>query len=347
MSERIPDKLHGRFFAPKTSASLDATLEDRGDALAVIVDGETEETLVEFKELGDRLGNLPRKIYFTDGSAFECADNDAVDLAFGKQKSFFTKLSKAEGSYKFAICAFLLTVLSVIGFYTHGLPALASFASWATPSPAVAAIDRNALRTVDRFLFETSTMSGEDKQKYTEIFNELVEASDAGKQKFQLLFRDGGRLGPNAVALPGGTIILTDQLAELSENDDEVAGVLAHEIGHVLERHSLRQIYRALGIAFMAAIIIGDSSQLLDNVVAQVAALDTFRYSRQFELEADSASVEIMTKIGRDPEAFINLLDRIFASVGADGNSESWLSTHPGNENRRENVQQQIEQLAQ
>jgi predicted Zn-dependent protease len=160
-----------------------------------------------------------------------------------------------------------------------------------------------------------------------------------------LEFRDGGRLGANAIALPGGTIILTDQLVALAKSEDEIAGVLAHEIGHVTERHSLRQIYRALGIGFMAAVIIGDTSQLLDNVIAQAAVLDTLSYSRQFERDADAKSVELMTAAGRDPVAFISLLDRIFEKAGVDSDDAGWLSTHPGNENRREEVQKKIDAL--
>ena len=64
-------------------------------------------------------------------------------------------------------------------------------------------------------------------------------------------------------ALPGGTVILTDQLVALAKNDDEIAGVLAHEIGHVKHRHSLKQLYRVLGIGFMISVIGGDSLAVL------------------------------------------------------------------------------------
>ena len=208
---------------------------------------------------------------------------------------------------------------------------MASFAAWATPTSVVALIDEGALDTVDRAVFEPSTMKESARERYRQLFAELVAASGQDPASLRLLFRDGGRMGANAVALPGGTIILTDQLAKLAKNDNEVAGVLAHEIGHVIDRHSLRQIYRALGIGFMIVIVIGDTSQLLDNVVSQLALLDTLSYSRQFETDADTVSVEIMLKTGRDPLAFVDLLERIFASTGVDANETNWLATHPGN----------------
>ncbi len=345
MNSSIPKKLAGRYFPTGTSASHHALLEGRGEKLAVTGIEGADDVLVQFAELGDRLGNLPRKIYFTDGSVFECPENDAVDLVFGKDKHLSSRLTKLEGSWKFVLAACVATVILIAGIYRYGLPVAANFAAWATPSSAVALIDDGALDTVDRVMFNPSAMGEDDRARYTSLFAELVEASGNDPSNIKLLFRDGGRLGANAVALPGGTVILTDQLAELAENDDEIAGVLAHEIGHVFGRHSLRQIYRALGIGFMVAIVIGDTSQLLDNVVGQLALLDTLSYSRQFETDADSTSVKIMLKAGRDPVAFVDLLDRVFGSIGVDGNEKSWLSTHPGNDNRRENVKKQVERL--
>ncbi|MEL7428685.1 MAG: M48 family metallopeptidase [Pseudomonadota bacterium] len=342
----MPDQIKGRYFAAGGSKSTDATLRDGGDTLVVTVVETGEEFDLTFSEVGDRLGNLPRKIYFTDGSVFESADNDAVDLALGKNTHFATRLTRAEGSSRFAIIAVVLTVALVAAIYRWGIPAMAMVASWATPTSVVMIINNQTLDTVDRTLFAPSELDVEKRETYTKIFKDLVEASRNTDYPFKLEFRDGGRLGANAIALPGGTVVLTDQLVALAETEDEIAGVLAHEIGHVTERHSLRQIYRALGIAFMAAVIIGDTSQLLDNVVAQAAVLDTLSYSRQFERDADAESVELMIATGRDPRAFVDLLDRIFEAAGVDSNEAGWLSTHPGNENRREEVERKIEQLA-
>ncbi len=346
MNTSVPEFIHGRYFAVGTSASLDAELFDRDGQLVIKQVEGGEEHLVEFHVLGDRLGNLPRKLYFTDQSVFETTDNDGVDAAFGLQGKFGSQLVRAEGSVKFIVFAVVATVLALAGLYRYGLPAAASFAAWATPPAAVALIDASALDTVDRVMFSPSSMEEAEQKKYLAVFDELVVASRQEDLPLRLLFRDGGRLGANAVALPGGTIILTDQLAALSENEDEIAGVLAHEIGHVTEMHSLRQIYRALGLGFMAAVVIGDTSQLIDNVAGQVALLDTLSYSRKFEIDADTTSVEIMLNAKRDPMAFVDLLDRIFEDAGVDTDKDtSWLSTHPGNEDRRKNVQRLIDNL--
>ncbi len=81
-------------------------------------------------------------------------------------------------------------------------------------------------------------------------FADLATRAERGTGGYSLNFREGGAIGPNAFALPSGTIILTDELVDIAGDDnDMVLAVLAHEIGHVDKKHSLRQIYRAAGTA--------------------------------------------------------------------------------------------------
>ena len=231
----------------------------------------------------------------------------------------------------------------LIGTFRYGLPAMANAAAAVTPKAVFSLIDAGALDTVDRVFFSESNLDQSRRQELTSIFEELIEVAGEESPPLNLLYRDGGRIGANAIALPGGTIILTDQLAALAEKDDEIAGVLAHEIGHVAERHSLRQIYRVLGVAFMVSVIGGDSGQIVEDVIAQAVAIESLSYSRKFESEADRYSVEVMLKAGRDPFAFVDLLDRVVgkhsgSASKAEGEDTGWFSTHPGNQDRRRDV---------
>lgn len=347
MAAGFEGKLEGRYFVPDSSFSHPASLEMRDGSLVVTIRETGQTHMPEFAELGDRLGNVPRKILFDDGSVFECPDNDAVDRAFHRELSFFSRMSRWEASWKFIVFACLATVAVVFGLYRYGLPVAANLAAWATPSGVVATIDRSTLDTVDRLVFKPTSLDEDEQERYRSVFAELRSAAGLGDGDTRLLFRDGGKLGANAVALPGGTVILTDQLAQLAKHDDEIAGVLAHEIGHVTGRHSLRQVYRALGIGFMVAVILGDTSQLLDNIVSQLALLDTLSYSRKFENEADGTSVMIMNETGRNPLAFMDLIDRVFEEAGVENEQSGWLSTHPGNRERREEVIRRIDELPQ
>ena len=342
----VPTRLVGRYFPDGKSASDQAFLEDRGTGLGVIDARTGHEKIVEFSHLSDRLGTLPRKIYMRDGSVFECADNDAVDLAFGQKKHAFSILAKAENSWKIAFISVFAVFLAIFAIYRWGLPAAAYVAAKATPSNLVDYMDASTLASVDRVLFVPSQLDEKKKTQVRRLFEEVSAAANLKPEEVYLQFRGGGRIGANAFALPGGTVILTDELIEIATNDDQIAGVVAHEIGHYTETHSLRQLYRALGVAFMITVVAGDVGVVLDQVVSQLALLDTLRYSRDYEREADAVSVELMLKMNRDPVAFIDLLDLIVRNHRkSDDDKTSILDTHPSNDNRREEVENLIERL--
>lgn len=345
MTNAIPKKLVGRYYFAGSSASAEAFLHDESGQLVVTLADGSETYEVTFLRLSDRIGTIPRKIFFEDNSIFETPDNDGVDLAFAKTKHYASWLTRVEGSFKFLAIAVVVTFACLFALYRWGVPAIASVAADYTPTPVVTAIDAGTRDTVDRLLFDESKLSQERKDELTALFNELAAISGQDDPPLRLLFRDGGGLGANAIALPGGTIILTDQLEELIESDDEIAGVFAHEIGHVHERHSLKQIYRILGLTFMISLVGGDSGQIVEEVLGQAVLIETFSYTRSFETSADAYSVKVMKQAGRDPLAFVDLLDRVYKKYGLDPNADTtWLDTHPGNKDRRKDVEALIAQ---
>jgi len=337
--------ISGTLINQETSKAISAELSRSGDTYWLKADGHGAAFAVEISEVSDRLGNIPRKITFSDKSVFETDHNDAVDEMLGVEKGFFAGLFKAENSLKAIVFSVVAVAVLVVGIYRYGLPLAAAGAAWATPDVAVEAVNSGTLATVDRALFGESQLEEKRRAEIQLIFDELVKISGNKQDDFDLQFRDGGRLGANAIALPGGTVVMTDQLVALAETEDEIAGVLAHEIGHVVHRHSLKQIYRVMGIAFMASVVGGDSGQVVEELIGQASLLQTMSYSRGFEAEADSFSVKLMIEAGRDPVAFVTLLERIMEDAGIESERSNWLSTHPGNAERREAVEAEVQQL--
>jgi len=337
-------KIDGRYFEANASTSCAVTLEGSSkDKLRVEVRGDFFD--VEYISVSDRLAGVPRKIRFSDGSIFETDFDNAVDQLLEMEKGFGSSMSRLEASWKVVAVLAVTCIGLVYGIFTYGLPAAAAGAAAVTPSIALTAIDNGALGSLDATIFEKSKLPQIDKDRLQKMFVEIIAASGQISPKPKLLFRDSPVIGPNAFALPGGTVIFTDQIIELAENDDELAGVVAHEIGHVTYKHGLKQIYRVLGVGFMIGVIGGDSSQLIDEVVTQAALIQNFSYTRGFEEEADKNSVVLMEKLNRDPFAFINLLDRIIPPQKDKGSDTSWYSTHPGNKDRRKNIQLILKEL--
>jgi Zn-dependent protease with chaperone function len=148
----------------------------------------------------------------------------------------------------------------------------------------------------------------------------------------RLLFRHSRHIGANAFALPGGTLVITDQLVALARNDDEVMAVLAHEAGHHEHRHALRQTIESSGILVIASLLLGDASGSSLAVGVPVVLLES-GYSRGHEREADDFALDLLARTGRPPGAFADILERLERSEHAARSAGladvGYLSTHP------------------
>lgn len=328
--------IEGRYFPPASSRAVPARLWGVAGDLRLILEGEEAVRHPRLVSLTDKLGSVPRKFSFHDGGVFEAPPDADVDAFMNTHSSFFSRLSRLEANRNFLVAAVVLTMGLLFGAYRWGLPATASVAASVTPVAVVDAMDAGTMQTIDRVMFSASTLPEEQRERVQKLFDEMVELSGHREPDLELHFRNGERVGPNAFALPGGTIVITDQLVKLAESDDEIAGVLAHEIGHVQNRHSLQQLYRVLGLSVLIGVIGGDASQIVDDVVGQAAALQQLAYTREFEADADRRSVEIMVAAGRDPTAFVKLLQRITKDEGE--KKTGWLSTHPSSGDRMKSV---------
>src|SRR5664279_6314679 len=108
---------------------------------------------------------------------------------------------------------------------------------------------------------------------------------------------------PNALALPGGIIVITDAMVEAFDNDAEFRAVMAHELGHVHGRHAVRLVLQDSGLAVLMTALAGDAVGATVLAVALPSVLLRARYSRQFETEADDYAFATMQRRGESPKA--------------------------------------------
>ena len=155
----------------------------------------------------------------------------------------------------------------------------------------------------------------------------------------------------NAFALPGGQVFITQGLLKNLTSEGQLAGVLAHEIGHVVARHSAEQVAQSQltqGLSGAAAIASYDpdhpgSSVARAAAAAMIAKLVSLRYSRNDELEADDFAVKFTPAAGYSPAAMIQVMQMLDRKAGGGGQPE-FLSTHPNPGNRIQELQQDIRQ---
>jgi predicted Zn-dependent protease len=139
----------------------------------------------------------------------------------------------------------------------------------------------------------------------------------------------------NAFCTPGGYIYVYTGILKFLESEDELAGVLGHEIAHADQRHSTRQMTKQFGIQVLLDVLAGNR-QLLKDVTGAIVGL---KFSRQHETEADECSVKYLCPTEYNAAGGAGFFEKIQALGGA--KQPEFLSTHPNPENRIENFQNQ------
>lgn len=155
----------------------------------------------------------------------------------------------------------------------------------------------------------------------------------------------------NAFALPGGQMFITAALFNRLETEGQLAGVMAHEIGHVVARHSAQQIAKqqlSQGLTGAAVIAAYDPSDPRSAGAAQVAAMISgvvnMKFGREDELQSDELGVLFMAQAGYDPRSLIDVME-ILAEAGGDNRQPEFMSTHPYPSNRISEIQRHIDAL--
>jgi Zn-dependent protease with chaperone function len=187
--------------------------------------------------------------------------------------------------------------------------------------------------------------------KIDEIGTRLVQANAKGdwadtfKQyewDFHLL-RDPETI--NAFALPGGQVFFTYGLYSKLQTEDEVAGVLGHEIGHVIGRHSAKQMAKqklVTGVAGAGSVLMSDGRSNSGQMAQVIGAMVGMKYGREDESQSDRLGVQFMVNAGYNPDGLVGVMEVLSKAMGGNRQPE-FMSTHPNPENRIENIKATIE----
>ncbi|MBX2814666.1 MAG: M48 family metallopeptidase [Saprospiraceae bacterium] len=184
------------------------------------------------------------------------------------------------------------------------------------------------------------------KQVGQRLVDNTIASISPYKYDFHLL-RDQRTV--NAFALPGGQIFITAALYNRLESEDQLAGVLGHEIGHVIERHSAERMAKQeliqglTGAAVMATYDpYNPATQRSGEVAKYIGNLVSMKFGRDQELESDDLGVRLMIEAGYQPEALIGVM-KILKAAGGGQRQPEFASTHPDPENRVERIQEAID----
>jgi predicted Zn-dependent protease len=171
----------------------------------------------------------------------------------------------------------------------------------------------------------------------------LVKQSVAAKSPYKFSFHVlADPKTVNAFALPGGPIFITEGLLRLLKSEAELAGVLGHEIGHVIARHSSERLAKQqLTQGLIGALVVGSGDYTSAQIGQMVGGMINMKYGREDEIESDTLGIRIMAEAGYDPRGMIRVME-VLAKASGGSRQPEFMSTHPAPENRSERIKEAI-----
>jgi len=302
--------------------TLDFTFGRRVKISSHDIDVALEDIVIE-----SRLGNTPRVIEFPNGVRCKSEENDKIDqvlLDFNLNKS---KTHKIESSLGLTLGSVFLTIGFVWFMLTGGANYTANILANILPQTTLEEVSTVTLNQLEKTLLKKSKLSERQESIIQAHFDKLTN----GDSRYKLHFRSAPEMGPNAFALPSGDIVLTDQLVALSRDNNfrDILGVLAHEKGHVVEKHSLRMAIKTGISSVIIGYVTGDISVIASTIPT---ILVNSSYSRDFEREADAHAVKEMKKMGVSTIYMANLFEALakkHEELKDDSMVGSLMASHP------------------
>ena len=241
--------------------------------------------------------------------------------------------------------AFILSLILLIGLISlrFALTSSINLLVAIFPTKIEEKIGQNAYNSLKYAAFQETELRPDQISKLRSKANEI--ASVNGLRRVDILFHKSDLFGANALAFPGGPIVVTDDLVKLLDNDYLTLAVIAHELAHIDQRHSLHQIMEIIGIAAVASVLFGSTDSLIEEASLVAINLWASKKSRQFEKEADLFALNYLETSELDKNSLARAIEQLTRHVckAAEGlefqnclkkDTNSWFASHPSRAER-------------
>lgn len=292
---------------------------------------------------GDIIPGLPAELIFAEGARF--IPDDATYRWPGLSTA--QRLPAWLEAHWLTVLAAVILVPGFVWLMIYKvIPAAAETSVQYLPDFVATELSDQTLDLLDRFYMEPTQVNATQQEKITADWHEILQHLALPQEKYRLYFRDSS-IGANALALPDGSVILTDDIVDLMQNNPEqLNAVLLHEIGHVEHKHGLKMLAQATATTMMFAMMFGDIEGAGEMILGVGSSLLQSAFSRDMEREADAFAYTQLHKIGHSPRDFAKAMRALMKSHGAseeqiqpenDDNSNvgnnrdllEYLSSHP------------------
>lgn len=313
----------GRYYDGMTSRAHRVVLRVEDGQACLEGEAERREPLAQVR-VSERTAHAPRKLTFADEACFEPDEREPLEALLHATGHRDGAVVRMQQSWRAVVIALASLVLVLAVGYLYVLPAGATLVARMLPVSVERQLGQGLLGVLDQRVFDPSKLPAARRTALAQAFARMAPPRD-GAPPYQLVFRHS-RIGPNAFALPSGDIVLTDELVELLDDDQAILATLAHELGHLHERHLTRRLIQGSVVAAAGTVLFGDASSLVAGLPA--LALD-LRYSREAEQEADDYAAAMLRHNGiglAHLERLFTALQKLEQGIGT---PPPYLSSHP------------------
>ncbi len=326
-------KLPGHFFRALSSKEEVGEIHLSKNRGSIISDG-------NFICLDVGILSIQRKkdIYLDNGFLFTLTEPLTYEQESFVSSKFKRGITWLENfSFTKAILLSIILILALI-IFRLSLTSITTVVVSVFPQTWEKTVGRNTYLTLNKTIFKKSEIPLIKKEKIIKKAKQIASAN--GFESTEILFHKSDIVGANALAFPGGPIVITDDLVNLLKKDNLILGVIAHEFAHIEKRHSLHQIIEVIGLVTIASVLFGSNETLMEE--ASLIGLNIWmsKKSREFEKEADLIALEYLENAGLNKNNFSLAIEKLTRYVCSsnltqsiqdclENNENSWLSTHP------------------
>jgi Zn-dependent protease with chaperone function len=330
-------------FDGRTAEAMAVALHiEDGDLVVLTPEGAcVDRVRLDRAVVSDRFDHAPRLVALPDGVTLEVPDPDhafarGLDEA-GERLPLAVRLQRRWPSILVVLAAI---VALLVAMYFKGLPVAARWAAFALSPRLEARMGAGTLTVLDGHYLRLSELDDTRRDRITARFTRAAAAVAPGVS-YRLEFRSIAS-SVNAFTLPGGIIVVLDDLVNFTD-EDQLLAVLGHELGHVVHKHSTRMILQSVGVGALASLLWGDFAGVASHVPAVLGLL---RYSRDFEREADDFALVVLRSQHLSPRPLYDFFSRLSTLPAAKVTRSipDFMSGHPSTSERLERMQREMEQ---
>ncbi|MEK6699675.1 MAG: M48 family metallopeptidase [Nitrospirota bacterium] len=320
--------IEGHYYDGRWPIAVPATMEFTGQDALLTANLTSGRYAVDTLKVSPRIGKTDRFIALPSGGQFQCADHAFLE-SLPQASPSEGPVAWLEERWGVALAGVAIVACMLLAGYFFGLPAAAERIAARIPIETEQTLGKQALAWLDEQGWFTPTNLDKNTQKGIQDGFDRLRSELPLKNHYQLEFRAAGAIGANAFALPGGTIVITDDMVKAAESPDEVQAVLAHEIGHVELRHTLRSVLQNSVTAVVVATVTADAASLSVAVAGLPVLVAQTKYSREFEAAADAFAFRLLKQKGHSPAAFASLMERLAKQHEQEERAFAYVSSHP------------------